>query len=170
MSVQNGKPQNAENVKTKDEVPSPVKAPEQGKTIVEKDLLMAQQTDKKKNDKTAAGQPAEISSDKAKNLKKLLETKKCYQCDLAGVDLSGKDLDKADLEGANLAGSNLEKTDLAKANLKGASLVGANLKKADLDGTDLYKANLSGADLTGAKMEKANVDETLFVGTIGRHM
>jgi uncharacterized protein YjbI with pentapeptide repeats len=118
--------------------------------------------------KTDAGKQPEVSDYKAKNIAQLLGTKKCYQCDLSGVDLSGKDLGKADLEGANLKGCNLEKTDLSKANLKGASLVDANMKKADLRGADLYKADLSGSDLTNAQMENSNADEAKFSGTSGR--
>jgi uncharacterized protein YjbI with pentapeptide repeats len=158
-----------DNVNTNDETTSLKKGTEQAQTIADKDLLMVNPTDKDKIKKTAVAIPDEISRDKDKNLKRLFETKKCYKCDLGGIDLSGRDLDKADLEGANLTGSNLEKTGLKKANLKGALLVNANLKKADLNGADLYKANLSGADLTDAKMEKANVDETLFGGVTGMH-
>ena len=112
--------------------------------------------------------PKEISGDKAKNLKRLLDTKKCYQCDLSGIDLSDKNLGEADLEGANLTGSNLEKTDLGKAVLRGALLGDANLKKADLRGADLYRADLSGADLTEANMEGAKIDGAVFSGAIGR--
>ena len=169
-SAQDGKSQNVEQEKTRNIEPSSASVPAQEKSVVEKDPVIAKQTEKGKNTAADRVQPAEISSDKAKNLKQLLETKKCYQCDLAGIDLSGKDLGKADLEGADLKGSNLEKADLAKANLRGASLVNANLKKADLKEADLYKANLSGADLTDAAMENAKVDETLFVGAIGRNM
>jgi uncharacterized protein YjbI with pentapeptide repeats len=110
----------------------------------------------------------ENSGDKANNLKRLLDTKRCYLCDLSGIDLSGKNLGGADLEGANLTGSNLEKTDLGKAVLRGALLVDANLKKADLRGADLYRADLSGADLNEANMEDAKTDGTVFNGAVGR--
>jgi uncharacterized protein YjbI with pentapeptide repeats len=169
-STQDGKPQNMEQEKTRNEELPSVSPTDQGKGIVEKDPVSEKQVEKEKIKTTDVGKPAEISDDKAKNLKKLLETKKCYQCDLAGVDLSGKNLGKADLEGANLKGCNLENVDLAKANLKGASFVDANLKKADLKGADLYKANLSRADMTDARMEDAHVDETIFTGAIGRSM
>jgi uncharacterized protein YjbI with pentapeptide repeats len=112
--------------------------------------------------------PKEISGGKANNLKRLLDTKKCYQCDLSGIDLSDKNLGEADLEGANLTGSDLEKTDLGKAVLRGALLVGADLKKADLRGADLYRADLSGADLNEANMEGAKTDGAIFTGAIGR--
>jgi uncharacterized protein YjbI with pentapeptide repeats len=140
----------------------------QNQAPVEKNLLTEKQADKEKSAEAAPVQIQELSGEKGNNVKRLLQTKKCYRCDLAGVDLSDKNLNEADLEGANLAGCNLEKTDLGKAILKGASLVGANLKKANLKGADLYKANLSDADLTDANFENAKVDGTLFVGAIGR--
>jgi uncharacterized protein YjbI with pentapeptide repeats len=166
-STQDVKSQSMEQEKIRDEKLPSVSATDQGKSSVE-NPVSEKQAEKEKTKTTDAGKPAEIFDDKAKNLKKLLETKKCYQCDLAGVDLSGKNLDKADLEGANLKGCNLENVDLAKANLKGVSLVDANLKKADLKGADLYKANLSGADITDTKMEDAHLDETILTGVIGR--
>jgi uncharacterized protein YjbI with pentapeptide repeats len=157
------------NVRSENGVTSPGKGAEQEKPIAPKDLLTAKPADRENIERTTVAKPGQISSDREKNVKQLLETKKCYKCDLKGMDLSGKDLDKVDLEGADLTGSNLERTDLNKANLKGALLVNANLKKADLNGADLYKANLSGADLTDAKIEKAKVDEAVFAGVKGMH-
>ena len=168
LPVENGNTQNVTGGKTSVGEPSSIKKSEKNQTLVEKDLLTEKQADKEKSTREASVQSEEISNDKANTIKSLLKTKKCYQCDLAGVDLSDKNLDGADLEGSNLAGSNLEKTDLSKAVLKGASFVGANLKKANLKGADLYRANLSGANLTDANMENAKVDGALFVGAIGR--
>ena len=136
--------------------------------LVEKEVKIENQEDKEKNIKASALPPKEISGEKANNLKRLLDTKRCYQCDLSGVDLSDKNLGGADLEGANLTGSNLEKTDLGKAVLRGALLVDANLKKADLRGADLYRADLSRADLNEANMQDAKIDGTIFDGAIGR--
>nr|WP_322111842.1 pentapeptide repeat-containing protein [Aerosakkonema funiforme] len=76
------------------------------------------------------------------NIKKLLATKQCQNCDLSGVNLSGANLPNANLSGANLSGANL-----SGANLSGADLSGANLSDANV--TD---ANLSDANLTGAIM------------------
>ena len=151
-------------------VSDPAAAGESGQeqTVAEKDSKLETPADMEKAMKATVMAPKEISSDKAQNMKRLLDAGKCYRCDLAGVDLSGRNLEKADLEGADLTGSNLENTDLGKAILKGAVLVDANLQKADLRGADLYRADLSGADLTGANMEKAQVDGTVFVGTRGR--
>ena len=70
------------------------------------------------------------------NLKKLLDTKKCPNCDLSKANLSGVDLSKANLKTANLSGANL---------------YSANLSNADLSEADLYGADLSGADLNGAR-------------------
>ena len=110
---------------------------------------------------------SEIDEEKRMKLEQLLDTKKCYGCDLSDTDLSHENLKNADLEQANLSGSNLEKANLKGANLKGALLVGVNLKKANLENADLYKATLTGADLTGAKQKNASFDDALIEGTIG---
>ncbi|MGI9536790.1 MAG: pentapeptide repeat-containing protein [Desulfocapsaceae bacterium] len=100
-------------------------------------------------------------------IEKLLDTNRCYECSLVGVDLSGKDLSGADLEGSDLSGAILNKTDLAGTNLKGVSLRGAQLKNADLRKADLYKADLSDADLTDADFRGAQTDEANFSGALG---
>jgi len=107
------------------------------------------------------GAPTELS------LLKLLDANKCYECNLTGVDLSGKNLDEADLEGSNLSGALLEGVDFSEANLKGVLFLKANLKNADFREADLYKADFSGADLTGADFGGAQLDETNFSGAIG---
>ncbi|MCX5870869.1 MAG: pentapeptide repeat-containing protein [Deltaproteobacteria bacterium] len=107
------------------------------------------------------------AAETAKNRERLLETKRCYECNLTGVDLTGKNMDSADLEGADLTGSRLEGVNFENANLKGAILVKVNLRNADLRKADLYKANLSGADLTGAKLDGALLDDAQFSDTVG---
>lgn len=98
---------------------------------------------------------------------RLLDDDRCVECDLAGVDLSGKRLKEVDLERANLQGADLEGVNLSGANLKGANLSGANLKNADLSGADLYRANLSGADLSGADFSETLIDSADFSGAAG---
>ena len=110
---------------------------------------------------------AEIDGDKLMNLERLLDTKRCYGCDLSDANLSGENLKNADLEKANLSGANLQKADLKGANLKGAILVGANLKKANLENADLYKSNLTGADLTDANQKNVSFDNALADDAIG---
>ena len=100
-------------------------------------------------------------------IERLLDDDRCVECDLPGVDLSGKRLKEVDLERANLQGANLEDANLSGANLKGANLSGANLKNADLSDADLYRANFSGADLTGADLTEALVDSADFTGAVG---
>lgn len=136
--------------------------------IVEKNIIPGKKSKKGNEPEKVAATTSHPASGKADNLKRLLDSKQCYHCDLSGLDLSGKDLDEADLEGANLTGSNLKGADLNQAILKGAVLVDADLKNADLKGADLYKADFSGANLTGADMKGARLDETKFDGTIGR--
>ncbi len=110
-----------------------------------------------------------LAEDKIKrdNLSRLLDTDRCFGCDLSGLDLSGKNLDGADLEQADLSGCNLEKVDLEEANLKGALLLKANLRNAKLKDADLYKADLTDADLTGADVKGAMFDGAELAGTVG---
>jgi uncharacterized protein YjbI with pentapeptide repeats len=100
-------------------------------------------------------------------VKKLLDTKRCVDCDLSGVDLAGRRLAAADLERADLRGADLRKINLREANLKGADLRGADLRDADLREADLYRADLSGADLTGARFEGALIDMVKTDGAVG---
>ena len=89
--------------------------------------------------KTQASSPA------ASMVKRLLETKKCFKCDLEGANLQGADLQGADLsdallQGANLQGANLTRADLEEAILKNANLQGANLNRANLEESLLKQA------------------------------
>ncbi len=139
----------------------------EGMVSTEKDLEGTEESGK--NDPVTE-KVAEDSSRKERVVEQLLDTNRCYGCNLAGVDLSGKDLDEADLEAADLTGSNLEDVDFQGANLKGAVLHDANLRNADLSGADLYKADLSGADLSGADLGEAKLDEAQIAGAIGVQM
>ncbi|MBT6053256.1 MAG: pentapeptide repeat-containing protein [Candidatus Scalindua sp.] len=96
---------------------------------------------------------------------------------LAGINLSGADLNEAILYGANLiktnlTGANLEnaklddadlcnaKLDLAnleKASLKGVFLIDADLRNAVLIETNLHSANLNKANLQGADLGKSDL-------------
>jgi uncharacterized protein YjbI with pentapeptide repeats len=100
-------------------------------------------------------------------LERLLDLDRCVDCNLAGVDLSGKRLGDVDLERANLQGANLAGVRLREANLKGVNFSGANLQDADLREADLYLADFTGADLTGARLEGALVDSADFTDTTG---
>lgn len=111
--------------------------------------------------------PAQAAAEKQALVDQLLDTDACVECDLSGVDLSGKRLKGVDLERANLAGADLSDTNLSEANLKGADLSGANLRGADLSEADLYKADLTGADLTGADLSEASTDSADFTGAQG---
>ena len=126
--------------------------------------------EKKSSDAVAAPKEKAVFDSTAeieKNKLRLLETKKCYDCNLAGVDLTGKNLSGADLEGADLTGSKLVEANLENANLKGAILVKADLRNAKLKNADFYKANLSKADLSGAKLEGALIEDAQVSDTMG---
>ena len=106
--------------------------------------------------------PKKIAKKKAaiikSNLKKLLDTKKCPNCDLSKANLSGVDLSKANLKNANLSGANLYGANLSNANLKKANLSGANLKKARMN-----LAKLHGANLSDTNLEEASLSMAIFI-------
>ncbi len=104
---------------------------------------------------------------KRDNAARLFDTKKCYDCDLSGMDFSNRNLGGADLEKSNLTGANLEKADLRGANLKGVLLIQANLRGANLKKADFYRADLTGADLTGAHTENTLFDSADLSGSTG---
>ena len=109
------------------------------------------------------------------NVRRLLVTNGCHECDLSETNLSGAhligaDLRGADLRGADLSWTNLEGADLTKANLTGADLTGAFLTNASLNGANLDNANLSRAQLyyvnvTGASLDNINLAGATVVGT-----
>lgn len=111
--------------------------------------------------------PEQAAAKQLALIEQLLDDDRCVECDLTGVDLSGKRLKEVDLERANLQGANLEDVNLSEANLKGTNLSGANLRNADLSEADLYRANLSGADLTGADLTKTLLDSADLTGAVG---
>ena len=100
----------------------------------------------------ALQQAKEEKKTKELKVKKLLETKKCPNCDLSGANLS-----KAYLIGAELSGANLSEADLSEANLIGANLIGANLGEANLSEADLLQADLGGANLSKADLSEAKL-------------
>ncbi len=87
----------------------------------------------------------------ASQVKQLLETGKCYGCNLAGADLREAHLIGADLRNANLEGANLE-----GANLEGADLMGANLSR-----TNFTQARLTNADLRYSNMTESNLERAI---------
>lgn len=104
-------------------------------------------------------QPVGYSDD---DLKKLLATNDCMECDLHQANLSHAALSKAILLNANLSDADLDYADLSSANLGGANLSQANLNNADLPDAYLlyaylHKANLSYADLSSANLGDANL-------------
>jgi uncharacterized protein YjbI with pentapeptide repeats len=65
-------------------------------------------------------------------IKQLLQTKQCPECNFSNANLKGLDLQGFNLQGANLEGANLSGAKLANAKLKNANLNRANLTGADL--------------------------------------
>lgn len=109
---------------------------------------------------------AALAADSAKensvvreNMEKLIKTKSCPGCNLAGANLNRADLVGADLQGADLSNAkfflaNLAGANLQKARLRGAGFGGADLAKANLKGADLRDVSFDGAYTEGAHFDK----------------
>ncbi len=83
---------------------------------------------------------------------------------LAGEDLSGRNLSRRYLSHANLRGTLLTNANLFMADLSYACLVGADLTNADLSGANLVGADLSNALLTNTNMLVADIKNANFSG------
>ena len=108
---------------------------------------------------TLAAAPVQENSVVQQNKEKLLKTKSCPGCNLAGVNLNRADLAGADLQGADLTKAkfflaNLAGANLQKARLQGAGFGGADLADADFRGADLRDVSLSGAYYRGAHFDQ----------------
>jgi uncharacterized protein YjbI with pentapeptide repeats len=95
------------------------------------------------------------------DVKRLLETRECSGCNLAGANLTGAHLLGADLRNANLKGAILVNT-----NLEGADLTGADLRNANLTGVFASNASLDYTNLSNANLANANVSNANTTGAI----
>ncbi|MBN4005460.1 pentapeptide repeat-containing protein [Nostoc sp. LPT] len=112
-----------------------------------------------------------VQAANSEDVKQLLATKQCQNCDLtsAGLvmaDLSGANLSGANLTGANLSRANLSGADLRGANLSGASLFGVNLSEAKFNGANLTGADLRNTYLANAELTGAYLNGTNFQGAV----
>jgi hypothetical protein len=100
------------------------------------------------------------TSAEPEQVRQLLRTNKCTNCDLRSADLRRLELRNADLTGADLTRANLSGADLSGANLadtdlRGVNFRNANLRYANLQGADVRGADFTGAILTGTELENA---------------
>lgn len=115
---------------------------------------------------------APVQASNLQEIRQLLSTKECPNCNLTNAGLVLADLSGANLSGANLTGANLSRANLTGANLTGANLTGASLFGANLTGANLTGANLAGSDLRGAYLAnaialEANITEAQLIGVVG---
>lgn len=93
------------------------------------------------------------------NLQKLITTRSCRGCDLAGLNLTRLDLSGVDVEGADMSHTKLSLTNLSSANLKNTRLNGAVFAGTDLAGADLRGADLQETSLDNAYLADAVLDD-----------
>ncbi|WP_051305813.1 pentapeptide repeat-containing protein [Desulfogranum mediterraneum] len=111
--------------------------------------------------------PDQAQAREARLIERLFDEERCVECNLSGLDLSGKGFKKMDLERVNLSRSTLQGADFRGANLKGANFQGADLRDADFREADLYHADFTEAQLGGARFEEALVDSADFSRATG---
>jgi uncharacterized protein YjbI with pentapeptide repeats len=116
--------------------------------------------------------PLTAQASNYEEIRQLLATNKCQNCNLRNAGLVMADLSGANLSGANLAGANLSRANLSGADLRGANLTGASLFGANLTDAKLGGANLSGADLRNTylmnvELTNANMSGVNFQGAVG---
>jgi uncharacterized protein YjbI with pentapeptide repeats/beta-lactamase regulating signal transducer with metallopeptidase domain len=102
--------------------------------------------------------------------------KSCDDCQMAGVDWSGRDLHNVDYNGvdlsrAKLVGTNFSNgnfngvdfshSDLRSASFRGAHLVGCDFTRADLTGVDFTGAKISGCQFTDAQLGSTQLRDVL---------
>lgn len=92
--------------------------------------------------------------------KSLRENSPDVQPDLSGAELAGLNLSERDLRDANLTDADIRRANLWGTDLTAAELQGANLLDANLPRTNLQYANLAGADLRGANLTEARIRHT----------
>ena len=91
-------------------------------------------------------------------------------CDLSGLDLSGRNLEGVVFENTNLNGANLSGTNLRQGEIKNCLLIGANLEKANLYNIDfvgcaMQNANLSHVTIEGVGFKESNMAQASLKGT-----
>jgi uncharacterized protein YjbI with pentapeptide repeats len=103
-------------------------------------------------DQHTAIEPTVATAEVNANVKKLIETRQCAECDLRYADLSNLDLSGVELLDANLQHANLSHSRFVGANLAGAdfsyvNLSASNLQEAEIHGANFYEADLKDADI-----------------------
>jgi len=108
------------------------------------------------------------SSISSSNLSKIFESADFSNCDLNGMNFSGKYLANVNLSNSNLEGANFSKTNLTNANLNRANLKSikfteaiaqkANFKNANLSDADMRYADLTSANLIHTDLSRANIN------------
>lgn len=99
----------------------------------------------------------------------IMASSTCENCQLRGVDLSGRDLSGIDLTGADLSGATLTGTNLSGAiSLTGTNFTGAKLFCTNFSGTaanpiDLTQTNFTDAQFTEDFSCRANFSYTKFM-------
>lgn len=101
-----------------------------------------------------------VRAENLSDLRQLLATRNCQQCDLTNTGLAMANLGGADLQGANLVNANLSQANLTGANLSGANLTGASLYGANLSGANLSGAIINNTDLRSSYLYNADLTGT----------
>lgn len=88
-------------------------------------------------------------------------------CDLSGLDLSGRKFEDVKFEGCNLTDVNFSETIIKQGEFKNGLLIGGNFEKADLSTVDftgcaMQQVNLSHVRIEGVGIKESNLANASF--------
>ena len=107
-----------------------------------------------------------------KDLSKLLQTNKCDNCNLEGIDLVNKDLRNAQITNSNLKNSNLsggllDNISFNGSNLSGSSLRNASIRNGNFSKTDLKGTDFQYSDLTNSLFDFEGLKQSIWSFSVG---
>ena len=92
----------------------------------------------------------------------VLDTDRCVNCTLDGIDFSGVNLDNGVFSHSSFANANLNGTSFASATLNAVALSGANMTGADFSQANLTGAVIDGGLMANAGLEGANLTSAII--------
>jgi hypothetical protein len=100
-----------------------------------------------------AAQANPNASELARLVEQVRTTGQCRNCNLAGADLSGFEIDQCDLSFSNLMGAKFVRSNIAACNFTNSNLSQADFTQANMAGANLTQTDISAAVFSGANTE-----------------
>ncbi len=100
-----------------------------------------------------AAQPNANAVELARLVEQVRTTGQCRNCNLAGADLSGFEIDQCDLSFSNLMGAKFVLSNISACNFTNSNLSQVDFTQANMAGANLTQADINGAIFSGANTE-----------------